>query len=318
MKDIVKPSDDKRVLVIGNGFDLDLGWNTRFSDFASSKYWPQNRHKGSILEYLTRRRQVTDWFDIEKEIGDFASGNDIKCHTLNSIQINKAYFEALVNGFKSYLLEEIQKPIKKDSTAAIVLSEILKNQQFSSIYSFNYTDLYEISRSLNIVSPFAYEHVHGALKTNDMILGAPEDKELNKGYEYLYKTFNEHYQSNELIYDLTDAKEVVFFGHSLGPTDYHYFRSFFQTQCQECLQRADAKKITLFTYDDNARISILRQLRTMNDKKTSLLVNKNDFKVFMTKDGVTPEIESFLEHLRLTSLEAHGKMLQRAVSFFRQ
>ena len=36
----------------------------------------------------------------------------------------------------------------------------------------------------------------------------------------------------------------------------------------------------------------------------------------MTKDGVTPEIESFLEHLRLTSLEAHGKMLQRAVSFF--
>ena len=54
MKDIVKPSDDKRVLVIGNGFDLDLGWNTRFSDFASSKYWPQNRHKGSILEYLTK------------------------------------------------------------------------------------------------------------------------------------------------------------------------------------------------------------------------------------------------------------------------
>ena len=87
------------------------------------------------------------------------------------------------------------------------------------------------------------------------------------------------------------------------------------------MQRADVgdvEKITLFTYDDNARISILRQLRTMNDKKTSLLVNKNDFKVFMTKDGVTPEIESFLEHLRLTSLEAHGKMLQRAVSFFRQ
>lgn len=316
MKDIVKPSDDKRVLVIGNGFDLDLGWNTRFSDFASSKYWPQNRHKGSILEYLTKRRQVTNWFDIEKEIGDFASSNDIKCHTSSFIQINKSYFEDLVNGVKSYLLEEIQKPIKKDSTAAVVLTEILKNKQFSSIYSFNYTDLYEISRSLNIVSPFAYEHVHGALKTDDMILGAPEDKELNNGYEYLYKTFNAHYQSNELIYDLSDAKEVVFFGHSLGPTDYHYFRSFFQKQCQESLQRADAKKITLFTYDDNARISILRQLRTMNDKKTSLLVNKNDFKVFMTKDGVTPEIDSFLEHLKSTSSEAHGKMMERALSCF--
>ena len=316
MKDIVKPSDNKRVLVIGNGFDLDLGWNTRFSDFATSKYWPQNSHVGSILEYLTKRRQVTNWFDIEKEIGDYASRTDMGFHSLRTIQTNKTYFEALVNGFKSYLLEEIQKPIKDDSLAAIVLSEILKNQQFSSIYSFNYTDLYEISRRLNITCPFAYEHVHGALKTNDMIIGAPEDKELNNGYEYLYKTFNEHYKSNALIYDLSDAKEVVFFGHSLGPTDYHYFRSFFKTQCQECLQRADAKKITLFTYDDNARISILRQLRTMNDKKTSLLVNKNDFKVFMTKDGVTSEIESFIEHLRLTSQEAHGKVLQRVVSLF--
>ena len=28
-----------KVFIIGNGFDLDLGWKTRYSDFASSKYW---------------------------------------------------------------------------------------------------------------------------------------------------------------------------------------------------------------------------------------------------------------------------------------
>lgn len=315
MKDIVKPSDDKRVLVIGNGFDLDLGWNTRFSDFASSSYWPQNYHNGSILSYLLSKRKVADWFDIEKEIGDFASGSFTKRSTIGYIQINKNYFNELVNGFKEYLKEEIQKPINHDSMAALVLSEILNNQQFTSIYSFNYTDLYEIARTLEIKVSFTYEHVHGALKDNDVILGAPEDKDLNKGYEFLYKTFHEHYKSNELIYDLSDAKEVVFFGHSLGPTDYHYFRSFFQTQCQETLQRKDAKKITIFTFDDTSRLSIMNQLRAMNDKKTNVLVNKNDFRIFMTINGLTPEIESFLNHLKATSKEVNDKRFARAISF---
>lgn len=31
----------KNVLIIGNGFDLDLGLPTRYSDFAKSEYWPK-------------------------------------------------------------------------------------------------------------------------------------------------------------------------------------------------------------------------------------------------------------------------------------
>ena len=30
----------KRTLVIGNGFDLDVGLKTRYIDFAESKWWP--------------------------------------------------------------------------------------------------------------------------------------------------------------------------------------------------------------------------------------------------------------------------------------
>ena len=31
---------NKSILVIGNGFDLDLGLKTKYSDFAKSNYWP--------------------------------------------------------------------------------------------------------------------------------------------------------------------------------------------------------------------------------------------------------------------------------------
>ena len=125
--------------------------------------------------------------------------------------------------------------------------------------------------------------------------------DINEGYKFLYKTFNEHYSSNALIHDLRDAKEVVFFGHSLGPTDYHYFQEFFKTQCVDGLPRKDAKKITIFTYDDESRISILSQLRRMNENKTNLLYGQNDFKIIMTSKGESLEFKAFLEHLHQTT-----------------
>lgn len=31
-----------RLFVIGNGFDLNIGRNTRYSDFAKSEFWPKD------------------------------------------------------------------------------------------------------------------------------------------------------------------------------------------------------------------------------------------------------------------------------------
>lgn len=182
------------------------------------------------------------------------------------------------------------EPIKSDSIAAIVLKAILNNLNFTSIYSFNYTSLHKIGEQLGLKSRIIYEHIHGSLQDDNVIVGAPEDMEIN-----------EHYSSNALIHDLRDAKEVVFFGHSLGPTDYHYFQEFFKTQCVDGLPRKDAKKITIFTYDDASRISILSQLRRMNENKTNLLYGQNDFKIIMTSKRDCPDLKAFLEHLHQTT-----------------
>lgn len=309
MKDIVHPSDSNRVFIIGNGFDLDLGWNTRFSDYAKSNFWPHNQYVGSILSHLGSRRNLNEWFDLEKEIGAYASSPRTSTSKSN-ITLNKDCFNKLVEGFKQYLKNEVQIQVKSDSVAAIIFSEILDNQNFSSLYSFNYTDLYLIAQKLNITYPFKYHHMHGSLKEDNIIIGAPEDIDLNPGYEFLYKTFHTNYTSSGLIYDLSEAKEIVFFGHSLGPTDYHYFKSLFQNQCREDLNKADAKRITIFTYDEDARISILKQLRKMNDNKTNLLFHKNDFRVITTKNGVTQEINEFVSHLRKTSAKAYESMMR--------
>lgn len=188
MQSIIKHSDTNRVLILGNGFDLDLGWNTRFSDFMKSKYWPKNNHSGSILHYLERCRNLTDWFDLEYQIGVYASSPSSREDSKSSQNINRDYFVKMVDGFKQYLLEATAEPIKSDSIAAIVLKAILNNLNFTSIYSFNYTSLHKIGEQLGLKSRIIYEHVHGSLQDDNVIIGAPEDMEINEGYKFLYKT----------------------------------------------------------------------------------------------------------------------------------
>lgn len=303
--------DSNRVFIIGNGFDLDLGWKVRYIDFALSEFWPKSAPANSIVSYLNKKTQINEWFDLEAELGEYASGNISSNNHKQLISDAKSYFRELVYKFGLFLREAAKKSIKTDCIAARVFAEILNNGNFSSIYSFNYTDLHDVASALRLTTEFKYEHVHGSLKDNSIIIGAPEDADLKDGFEFLYKTFNEHYHSSRLIYDLREAKEVVFFGHSLGPTDYHYFKSLFQDQCRDGLERKDAKKITIFTYDDESRMSILKQLRKMNDNKTNLLYHHNDFKIIMTSKGNSQDLEDFIQHLRETSVDEFDKKISQ-------
>ena len=63
-------NEPKNSLIIGNGFDIDLGLNTRFSDFANAKdFWPEN--DGSKLSaYLESKKSVEKWFNLEGHYGN--------------------------------------------------------------------------------------------------------------------------------------------------------------------------------------------------------------------------------------------------------
>ena len=121
------------------------------------------------------------------------------------------------------------------------------------------------------------------------ILGINDTEDTLGGlYDFMRKSFNPHYSSHPVSYDLKTADEVVFFGHSLGDNDYHYFQSFFRHQCDENLSPDEKRTITIFTKDENGRMNIMRTLHKMNDGKTSLLFQNNILNIFCTDDGETP------------------------------
>ena len=59
-----------RLLILGNGFDLSLGRETRYSDFAKSRFWPENL-KSELFSYLEEKANLERWFDLESELARY-------------------------------------------------------------------------------------------------------------------------------------------------------------------------------------------------------------------------------------------------------
>ena len=298
----------KKVFIIGNGFDLDLGWKTRYSDVAKSSFWrlSENYSFVELTAFLKRKVQTHKWFDLEMALQEYASVTDRYIYPNNKFTRQEDYrvFEELTNSLMDYLSEEQQKPINTDSIAAKVFRSIIDNGYFTSIYTFNYTNLGLMAKQLNLDATISFEYVHGSIEKRSAILGVEDKTDLRPGYSFLYKTFNRNYESHHIQYDMAEADEIVFFGHSLGRNDYHYFQQLFRMQSSENLQRANSKRITIFTYDDDSRIDILEQLREMNDKNTNLLFSQNDFQFICTKYDITDKerLKRFFNHLAKDSL----------------
>lgn len=314
---------NKKVFVIGNGFDISLGWNTRYSDFAKSGQFVSFAEGGQgLVGYLQTKLHTEKWLDIERELFLYVSGKS-DCGDAQQIKSDYYAFNKLKMALSEYLLA-VQKDsrILQSSPAAKVLKGIIENGKFQDIYTFNYTNLQSVANKLNL-GTILFHYVHGALEHKDIILGIDDHENINEQYDFMYKTFDKNYPSSPIQYSLQDADEVVFFGHSLGKTDYHYFQDFFRRQSLPTMNIKDRKKITIFTYDDNSRLEILRQLRKMNGMNgtysLSLLFSNNEFQVICTdgRDLKDDErMEAFLKHLQDSSIHADRRRLNEAAMMF--
>jgi hypothetical protein len=61
----------KIVLILGNGFDLDLGLKTSYKDFCESEFCPKN-YPAPLIHHLNQRwpdnLEAVKWYDLENEL----------------------------------------------------------------------------------------------------------------------------------------------------------------------------------------------------------------------------------------------------------
>lgn len=275
----------KSILVIGNGFDLDLGLKTKYSDFAKSCFWPKvnynslpiisdgcildlgdEPHNISMTDYIeTIRNFVLEdktWFDLENELLNFAAGYAFN-NTFSTANEDKIYFNNLRLGLHKFIEQEQKKTsarIDVDSCAA----NVLKANCFDMVYSFNYTDINQFGKFLGLSQDIQCHHLHGDLSNNSIILGVNETK-LAPGYAWLHKTSSRHYPSHDVYNTLKDAKDIIFFGLSFGSIDFIYFKKFFQELSSgNAIEENSKQNITIVTKNDDSQSEIKDRIREMD------------------------------------------------------
>lgn len=157
----------RRLLIFGNGFDLGLGPDTRYSDFAKSRFWPENL-KSELFSYLEEKANLERWFDLESELARYIqtvrkeSSAYVTTRPGRAKQ-DRADFKEIVEALIAYLKNVERQDVNCDSIAAKVFRLACWDSAFSKFYSFNYTDLDKLSEKLNLAGVPIVEYVHGCL-----------------------------------------------------------------------------------------------------------------------------------------------------------
>ena len=278
------------LLIIGNGFDLDLGLQTRYADFWDSDRWKEMKEKCPeqyLITSLERYRITNHWFDLESGLQDGAT------KLLNKIDIrfdNKNYFDSyriLVGELKDYIKnqEETFTP-NSNSVAEQILHAIDSKKAIKNIYTFNYTDIIDISKRFHISELPPINYIHGSLyPTDDIILGIEvEDfSSIPSQLTFLIKSNNPFYRSTNLQNDLEMSESVIFFGHSINGMDFPYFKDFFTRLIDLSVKSGRKKNVTIITYDAESEMQIKDNLRR-NGIDVRSLFNKVALEFILTKE----------------------------------
>ncbi len=258
----------KGIIILGNGFDLDLGLETSYSSFAKSEQWKElmgnNIHSKDmnwLLGFIKSKYDVEKWIDIEAALLEYAIIKS-SSHIIAYSKEDEKDFISLRRYLKAYLKEQqsLFRPTKK-SVAAWLLACMGRITSDSKLYTFNYTQLDVLSAKFNYDVNIDAEHIHGSLNDDgELIFGIETNvNKIDEQYAFLYKTQNRKYHHTDLLKDLRDKDEYIFFGHSLNGMDYNYFSHLFTTLATNTLKTPRLTIITKNESDENAFKNYLRR-----------------------------------------------------------
>lgn len=156
------------VLIIGNGFDLDLELKTSYGDFYGSDYWPFHEPKTQMGAFLEHERSINHWMDLEEKIGEYAIRShfrDIK-ELRHYPQKNKEDYEILTSKLGEFLAASEKGNINNESVTSRILVAHFNSISIPNIITFNYTNINGLAQRLGLKNVFSSYYVHGNLINN--------------------------------------------------------------------------------------------------------------------------------------------------------
>lgn len=274
---------EETLLIVGNGFDLSMGFKTSYGDFMKSSYFP-HEETSNLCSYLHKQYEENmGWIDIENELSEYSRMlttkklNAKKYNTILDIGSLREEYDELKSSLKCYLQEETKRAFgpSPDNPAKGVINQLPAD---SKIISFNYTSIIErMTRDRFCISKGNLLHIHGSLDPyDDIVFGVEDSAKLSKEHVFLYKAHSRHLKVQEFSDWLNTAERIIFYGYSLGDTDRQYFESFFRKLCSG---DTSCTELVFYYYGQSSYDNLIWQLQMLtNHKLTQLqILNKIEF-----------------------------------------
>lgn len=264
--------DTETVIVLGNGFDLDLGWNTSYKAFYDKhKGWKMHETGDDDLFQYVIKQVPGNWFDFERTLHEYAlhrAENPFPKDDSYKIDADINDYNTFKDQLARFISEESQKLIDDDSHAYRLLEAYVgakKNRTSDSffpvkLFSYNYTPLLTILRHIDPSVNAGYTPVHGMVERNDIIFGFHDDPKVPKEYRSLQKSMDVNYKSSDIVTESLQAKTIIFFGLSLGYIDGVYFKNLFEQISNLANPQMINKRVVFITKDTQSGNNIKNNL----------------------------------------------------------
>lgn len=311
-------------LIVGNGFDIDMGLPSRYSDFIRSKEWndavngfniylqQKDYQNHSLIAQLQMASTNSQWFDIEQEIHRFIVSHPD--NTERDVRDIRSEFEVIKKALTNYLKRITSTFTADNSKVSTALHYRMRECPLTvtEIY-FNYTYPHQyiklpIQQAIFNGAQHWVTFVHGSLRDNDIVLGCDlqEGEQVNRQLSFMYK-YNQLKKANHIARNILEAKEIIFFGHSINEMDFGYFKEFFKVASASPIP---IRHLTIITYDDESERNIKDNIRNQGISVSDLFSNLWTFDIIKTSklyDNNAEEGKKWSEFLeRLLTKDRHG------------
>jgi len=308
-------------IILGNGFDIDLGLPSRYSDFIKSNEWAhvlkrlklflfdRNYKSHSLVAQLQFASDELLWFDIEEEIHKFVlSHSENSDHDIRDIRNEFNMIRTALSDYLKRVSKELERKANEDRLSYRLLFQLQACPMSIIEIYFNYTNPSIFLPIATYYKNAQFTYVHGSLRNNDIVLGCDlqEGEKVNRQLSFMYK-YNMLNRANHVARNLLEAKEIIFFGHSVNEMDFGYFRDFFKAASAA---PNPIRHLTMITFDEESERTIKDNIRNQGISVTDLYNNLWTFEFIHTKNVYAEEkeeIEKWNSMMsRLLAKDRHG------------
>jgi len=273
--------DFDAVLIIGNGFDLNLGLKTSYTDFIkSSEFNILLNNDNQLAKHLIGVHTLQNWIDIENELKKFSKGFPSKNQNL-FIEFKELSL-ALTDYLKNIKIPELDennlsvKLLKSIESLTTLIIDFNYTASISSLANYLELDIY------NEHSEIQHIKIHGSLKDNNIIFGVEDKSDLLPKHIFLKKSVNNSFKPINFSNAISNCTNFIIFGHSLGATDHMYFEDYFK-KSSHISERNIEQNIVVYHYGEESYYDIYAQIDKLTLSRITKLKQQNTIKFIDTK-----------------------------------